>query len=335
MKHRLTGPALVLLLLSFLALAFAGPGRNALKIRLRKPKGTFAPGDEVTVRAQIRNKAKESRNLDLELFRRGDPSPLASESLEVGPRSRTWTELTFLVPQDHVGKKLFLVARAGDAEGSRALRMRRPAPVRDGDDDEDDGGRGDGDDDGDDDDDGGPSPADEEWARGRALYLASCAGCHGETGRELRGEDLGDWLEALREGEDDMPAFPGFDRDDVIAMRAYVADPDREVDPTDPPPTDPPPTDPPPTDPPPTDPPPSAPTWESDVAGIMSASCNACHNAGYAAAGVRTDTYAEAFAGRAAIVDSVEQGRMPPGPDLPAATQSTLRAWLDAGAPER
>jgi mono/diheme cytochrome c family protein len=68
---------------------------------------------------------------------------------------------------------------------------------------------------------------------GDALYAGNCAGCHGATahggrnglgvrGPEIACESAGDWLDAVRRGEDRMPAFPALGSADVDAMVTYV-----------------------------------------------------------------------------------------------------------------
>ena len=88
-----------------------------------------------------------------------------------------------------------------------------------------------------------------------------------------------------------------------------------------------------PTTPPP--PPPATITYENTVKAILDVSCVACHRSGNALGGVAIDTYASAFANRAATVDSVEKNRMPTSTPLSAEKKTALRAWLSAGALEK
>lgn len=180
-------------------------------------------------------------------------------------------------------------------------------------------------------------PADENWLHGKDLFLANCAGCHGDVGSDIRREDFEDWWEAVSGGEgeredDDegegkregrMPAFPGLTATDVRHMREYVLDPNRNVN------------EPPPPPPPPPPPGGETPTYEGAVKAILDASCVACHGSGTAFAGVRLNDYTNAFSNRTALVDSVEKNRMPTGSPLDSAKKATLRAWLDGGAPEK
>ncbi len=166
-----------------------------------------------------------------------------------------------------------------------------------------------------------------DWLDGRDLYLASCSTCHGTRGNDIRHEDFGDWREAIREGEDDMPAMPGFSNDDIRQMREYVLDPDRDVQEPDPEPDPDPVPDP--------DPDPSPVTYDGTVKAILTTSCTSCHRQGLALGSVALDTYATAFANRVALVDSVEKNRMPGSPAVSAAGKTALRDWLDGGALEK
>jgi mono/diheme cytochrome c family protein len=74
-------------------------------------------------------------------------------------------------------------------------------------------------------------------------------------------------------------------------------------------------------------------TYDADVKAIFDASCVSCHGPSQAFAGIRLDGYANAFANRAAAVDSVVNDRMPFTP-LSGSAKALLSAWLDAGAPQ-
>jgi ubiquinol-cytochrome c reductase cytochrome c subunit len=70
--------------------------------------------------------------------------------------------------------------------------------------------------------------------RAADLYLSNCATCHGPTGGGGRNADgvsgpeiqctsAGDFTDAVRSGDDAMPAFPALSATDVADIRAFVA----------------------------------------------------------------------------------------------------------------
>jgi len=281
--------------------AGAKSGRKPFRVKVRRvKKKKTPPGGVAMVRVKVKNRTKEEQEVTIRLFREGDSSePFAVREVHLDPKEKVKLEVECPVPTAFRGKKLRVRAELED---------------------DDDG------DDPDDEDDTtipvDPPKTDEEWLLGRDLYRANCLGCHALGDKELKGEDLGDWLEVVAEGEDDdgerMPSFPNLGRADVVAMRKYFLDPDREVEEPGPP-----------------DPPPETVTYENTVKAILDVSCVACHRTGNAFGGVAADTYATAFANRVAIVDSVEKNRMPTGGPLSAEKKTALRSWLDGGAPEK
>jgi len=297
--------------------AGAKSGRKPFRIKVKRmKKQKTPPGGVAMVRVKVKNRTKEEQDVTVRLFREdGDTEPFVVREVHLDPKEKVKLELECQVPTGFRNEKLGVRAEVEDDE--------------------------DGDDETDDEDETklpvDPPKTDEEWLLGRDLYQANCLACHALGDRELREEDLGDWIEAVREGkgedeedekdeEDDgkddedetMPAFPNLSKSDVVAMRKYFLDPDRNVE-----------------EPGPTDPPPATVTYENTVKGILNVSCVACHRAGNALAGYAMDTYATAFANRAAIVDSVEKNRMPTGGPLAAEKKAALRSWLDGGAPEK
>jgi mono/diheme cytochrome c family protein len=175
---------------------------------------------------------------------------------------------------------------------------------------------------------------------GAATYSANCASCHGAAaqgtrlGPRILGRSAGDVLEAVREGEDGMPRFPGITATDATNIAAFLADPAAAT--SSPPP-----------------PPPSGPTtYAGSVKPMLAASCVACHQGTSAPYGVRLDTYAYASAnadsalaamkGQALIpgTTTIDPTAMPPGADPanPTATQTAnidlLTAWIAAGKPQ-
>ncbi|MHC4470621.1 MAG: c-type cytochrome [Planctomycetota bacterium] len=361
----LLSAALLFVFLSGGAVA-ASKKRRPVKVRVKRPRKKTPAGGVAMLKVKVKNRTREAREVTLELsLASGTGEVFARETFDLGPEERRKLIVPCPVPADHAKRKLRVIARIGEAEDDTKVRV-DPVPVTEwergrelflascagchGTDGADIRGEGledwleavrEGEDDmppipglsrddvlamrmymkdpdrfGDPE----PAPADADWLRGREVFLASCAGCHGEDGADIRHEDLEDWLEAVREGEDDMPAIPGLTSEDVRLARNYVQDPDRfEVPPDEPPP----------------DPAPSDVTYEGAVKQVLDQSCVVCHNAGNALGGIRADTYAEAFANRTAIVDSVEKSRMPPAGPLSQSLVDLLRSWLDAGAPEK
>ena len=347
------------------ALAAPAGGRSPLKVRVKRPRKRTPPGETAILKVKVRNRTREEQSVTLTLSFTESDEVFATEPLVLAAKERRKLLVPVTVPEGHFARRLPVTARLGDSEDDAGVRV-APDPeaewkggrelflascsgchgadgadireegrndwleaVREGEDDMppfpeltseevramrmyvldprvEDAPK--------------PKPG-ESWLRGREVFLASCSGCHGETGEDIREEDLHDWLEAVRDGEDRMPPIPGLTESDVRDAREYVQDPDRPA--------------PPPTEPPPPDPTPSAPTYEGGVKAVLDASCVSCHKAGLSLGGVRADTYSEAFANRSAIVDSVEMDRMPTSGPLSQAAKDLLRSWLDAGAPER
>jgi mono/diheme cytochrome c family protein len=65
------------------------------------------------------------------------------------------------------------------------------------------------------------------------LYLSNCATCHGPTaggggsssgvhGPDIRCTESGDFLEAVRQGDDAMPSFPRLTTTDVSSIATYA-----------------------------------------------------------------------------------------------------------------
>jgi mono/diheme cytochrome c family protein len=65
------------------------------------------------------------------------------------------------------------------------------------------------------------------------LYAGNCASCHGATARGSRNglgqrgpniacTELGDYMEKVQRGDDDMPAFPALSRADITALYGWV-----------------------------------------------------------------------------------------------------------------
>jgi mono/diheme cytochrome c family protein len=173
---------------------------------------------------------------------------------------------------------------------------------------------------------------------GAATYSANCASCHGAAAQGTRlaprilGRSAGDVYEAVREGEDGMPRFPGITTTDAKNIAAFLADPAAATA---------------------SSPPPTGPaTWSGSVQAMFAASCVACHQNTSAPYGVRFDTYADASANAAAALAAMKgQGvipgstitdptAMPPGsnPASPTAAQTAnidlLTAWIAAGKPQ-
>ncbi len=89
----------------------------------------------------------------------------------------------------------------------------------------------------------------------------------------------------------------------------------------------------------------AVPTWHQDVAPIVNAYCSRCHRAG-GVASFSLDTYAQVFAGRAAVARSVRARTMPPYLAVPCCAEyqhpwglsdeqvATVLDWVEGGAPE-
>jgi len=194
------------LIASFAMPAQARRGRSgkSLKLSVRRPKGKARSGESVAVRVKIRNRTDEERTARLVLTFEGAGEPAHDEILTLAPRERRRTEVSVRLPAEYEGRKLRISASLDEEEDQTQVKVRPPE-------------------------DGSSTP--DEWESGRLLFAANCAACHDVDDRDLRKEDLDDWLEAVREGEDDMPAFPGLSAGDVRAMRDYVLAPDRGSEP--------------------------------------------------------------------------------------------------------
>jgi cytochrome c553 len=156
---------------------------------------------------------------------------------------------------------------------------------------------------------------------GAATYASSCASCHGADARGTRSgpsivrRSANSILEAVREGDDGMPRFPGITRQDAQNLAAFLADPSAATPPA-------------PTPPPPTG---QTPTYATDVQPILAASCAGCHTGTTAPLGIRLDTYGTASANSAVMLDAMQMGRMPIGNPLPAATIQVIADWIAGG----
>jgi mono/diheme cytochrome c family protein len=177
-------------------------------------------------------------------------------------------------------------------------------------------------------------------ASGGALWAANCAACHGADGSGgsggpgVRGASAGRILQAVREGEDRMPRFPGIGKRDARNISAYLnggapaPDPTPVPDPTPTPAPTPTPT------PAPSQPPAATVTWSGQIQAMLSQNCALCHSGRKASVGVRLDTYANASANASRVLSSIEAGRMPPAGKLPASQIQALRDWIAGGRPQ-
>lgn len=287
-----------LLLGGIFGLVTAKPDRPDVKVKVKRlKKKKVVPGETAMLRVKLKNRTKEEQRVTLELFCDDDEIPFAEEELTLARKEKRKLEVACPVPEDFNEDRLEVTARVkardeSDEEDEDEDETKIPVKPA-------------------------PNEGDKEWLRGKELYTANCAACHALNDKELRGEDLGDWLEAVREGEDDMPAFPNLDRDDVVAMRTYFEDPERVVDPG------------------PGDPPPELVTYENSVKSIFDTSCVACHRSGNARGNIQADNYAEAFKNRVVLVDSVVKERMPTGGPLSQEKKDLLTQWLTDGAQEK
>jgi len=295
---KLAGILLVAALVAGFSLpAGADSGRKPFRVKVKRvKKKKTPPGGTAMVRLKVKNRTKEEQDVTVRLYREDDADePFAVRSLHLDAKEKVKFEVECPVPAGFRKSKLRVLAEldVDDDDDDPVDEDETKVPVD-------------------------PPETDEEWLLGRDLYQANCLGCHSLSDHELKGEDLGDWLETVREGEDDMPSFPNLVKSDVVAMRKYFNDPDRVVE-----------------EPGPTDPPPDTVTYENTVKAILDVSCVACHRSGNALGGIAADTFASAFANRAAIVASVEKDRMPTGGPLATEKKTALRSWLDGGAPEK
>jgi len=162
---------------------------------------------------------------------------------------------------------------------------------------------------------------------GAALFAASCASCHGADARgtpqapALLGRSAGDVYEAVHEGEDGMPRFPGITWQDARNLAAWLADPSAPVDPVPPSPPAPPPTT-------------TTPTYTVNVRTILTANCTSCHTGTSAPVGVRLDTYATASANASRALAAMQGGTMPPGRPMSASNVQVFADWVAGGTPK-
>ena len=161
------------------------------------------------------------------------------------------------------------------------------------------------------------TPADA--AIGAGIYSANGASCHGTdargTGRApgLLRRSAGDIWEAIHEGEDGMPTFPGLSANDVRALAAFLKDPGAVTSPPPPPAGTP-------------------PTWTGQVKALLDANCNGCHAGTNASGAIRLDTYAGASANASAALSAVQAGRMPKDrTPLTAGQIQILSDWIGGG----
>jgi hypothetical protein len=79
----------------------------------------------------------------------------------------------------------------------------------------------------------------------------------------------------------------------------------------------------------------NAPTYTTDIAPIVQASCTPCHAPGGTESGRLLTTYAGISAQSGSALNQVYACRMPPlgSPRLSAADRTALMAWLVCGAP--
>jgi mono/diheme cytochrome c family protein len=184
------------------ALAGRKGSRSDWKLRINRPREKANVGEEASVRIRARNRAREARTARLVLSFEGSDVPAHEETLTFGSREKKRFEVTVRVPDEYRGRKLRLSARLEDEDVMDETKVRVVTPA--------DG-----------------SSSFEEWEKGRELFGVHCAACHEVGDEDLRDEDLDDWLEAVREGEDDMPAIPGLTHDEIRLVREYTLDPDR------------------------------------------------------------------------------------------------------------
>ena len=62
--------------------------------------------------------------------------------------------------------------------------------------------------------------------------------------------------------------------------------------------------------------------------------CTSCHGQNKADSGVRYDTYEAAVRHAQAAEDTIADGSMPPGGDMPEAEAEAIYAWVQCGTPE-
>lgn len=180
-------------------LARKGRSDRPLKLSIRRPKKKAGSGEKVAVRVKLRNRTDEARTARLVLTFEGSADPAHDSTLTLLPRERRRMAVEVILPQEYRGRRLRLSARLEDEIDEARVKVRSPEN-------------------------GSSTPT--EVAAGRLLFAANCAGCHEASDRELRKEDLDDWLEVVREGDDGMPAFPALTPGEVRGMRDYFLAPD-------------------------------------------------------------------------------------------------------------
>jgi cytochrome c553 len=170
-----------------------------------------------------------------------------------------------------------------------------------------------------------PPPADASALAGGATYSANCASCHGATGDgtqlapRVTDRSAHSLLEAMREGEDGMPRFPGLTATDAANIAAYLADPSAATQPETPvPPAD----------------PGTTPTWTGQIKTLLQANCTACHSGTSAAKKIRFDGYLVASQNAAKALAAMQAGTMPPGGPLPAESVQLFADWIAGGKPQ-
>jgi len=181
---------------------------------------------------------------------------------------------------------------------------------------------------------------------GKALYDANCLGCHGTGGKgtasapAIRKKGLGDFLEAVRKGEEGMPTFPNLTKKNISAIKYYLVHPKQAETTTttttttttsssttttntgsssttttttsgttttia------------------------SAPTYTNAVKAILDTKCISCHGG---AISPNLTTYSGAYAANNLIKLVVDNGSMPTSGPLSAANVATIDAWVAGGA---
>lgn len=72
--------------------------------------------------------------------------------------------------------------------------------------------------------------------------------------------------------------------------------------------------------------------FATDIRPVIEPQCVGCHSGAKVAGGLKLDTRDGWVAKQAAILQSIDTGRMPPGSPLNAAQRGKIREWLSAGA---
>jgi hypothetical protein len=170
-----------------------------LKLSLKAPRSKTLVGETAVLQLKLKNRTDTTREVAVELIYKDATEPYAVETVTLGPKEKVKLDVDCPVPADFLGKKLRVYARA---EG---LEDRAKVKVKLGD------------------------ITDEQWIEGRDLYQAECARCHGKKGGEVRGDSLDRWISAMQKGPGSMPRYPSIGVAEIILMREYVKDADREV----------------------------------------------------------------------------------------------------------